>query len=199
VLDTAAVRPAGRHNLANALAACALAGAVAVTPAQCASGLAGFVPDPHRNDEFAEVAGIRWVDDSKATNPHAAAASLRAYDSIVWVAGGQLKGAPVDDLVAEFAPAMRGAVLLGADRELIAAALTRHAPDLPVIIVSRTDDGAMQDVVRAAASLAAAGDVVLLAPAAASKDMFASYGERGLAFQREVAAIAGSRAGEGIS
>lgn len=199
LLTTEAVRPAGTHNLANALAACALAECVAVTPGQMAAGLRAFVPDPHRNDEFATVAGIRWVDDSKATNPHAAAASLRAYDGIVWVAGGQLKGAPVDELVAEIAPALRGVVLLGSDRDLIAAALARHAPDLPVIIVSRTDDGAMQDVVRAAASLAAAGDVVLLAPAAASKDMFPDYRERGTAFQREVAALAAHRAGEGTT
>jgi UDP-N-acetylmuramoylalanine--D-glutamate ligase len=190
-----AVRPPGRHNLANALAACALAATVSVPPTHMAAGLAGFVPDPHRNDEFAEVGGVRWVDDSKATNPHAAAASLAAYEQIVWVAGGQLKDAPVDDLVARFAPRLRAAVLLGADRDVIAAALARHAPDLPVIIVSRTDDGAMHDVVRAAASLAAAGDVVLLAPAAASKDMFASYGARGLAFQAEVSRLDSAAAG----
>jgi UDP-N-acetylmuramoylalanine--D-glutamate ligase len=81
-------------------------------------------------------------------------------------------------------------VLLGVDRDVIADALSRHAPDLPVISVSKNDDGAMTDVVAAAASLAAAGDVVLLAPAAASLDMFASYSARGTAFVEAVAALA---------
>jgi UDP-N-acetylmuramoylalanine--D-glutamate ligase len=134
-----------------------------------------------------ELNGVSYVDDSKATNPHAAAASLAAFDRVIWIAGGQLKGAPVDGLVAEFAPRLRAAVLLGQDRDVIAAALARHAPDLPVIIVSRTDDDAMRDVVAAAASLAAAGDVVLLAPAAASLDMYPDYATRGRAFATAVA------------
>jgi UDP-N-acetylmuramoylalanine--D-glutamate ligase len=183
------VRPAGRHNVANALAAAALAATVGVSPAAVADGLRSFVPDPHRNQVVARRAGVTWVDDSKATNPHAAAASLQDYDSVVWVAGGQLKDAPVDELVARFARRMRGVVLLGVDRPVIAAALARHAPDLPVMSVSRTDDEAMYDVVRAAASLAHAGDTVLLAPAAASWDMFADYGERGDAFAAAVAAL----------
>jgi UDP-N-acetylmuramoylalanine--D-glutamate ligase len=185
------VRPSGSHNVANALAAAALAETVSVTPEQIATGLRGFVPDPHRNQFVASVAGVDYVDDSKATNPHAAAASLAAYQQVVWIAGGQLKDAPAEDLVAEFAQRLRGAVLLGVDRDVIAAALARHAPDLPVITVSRTDDGAMQDVVAAAASLAAAGDVVLLAPAAASLDMFASYSARGDAFSAAVLALPG--------
>jgi UDP-N-acetylmuramoylalanine--D-glutamate ligase len=183
------IRPPGAHNVANALAAAELARTVGVTDDEIAAGLRAFVPDPHRNQLIATVAGVAYVDDSKATNPHAAAASLQAYDRIVWIAGGQLKGASVDGLVAEYAHRLRGAVLLGADRELIAAALTRHAPDLPVIVVSSHDDGAMIEVVSAAASLAAAGDAVLLAPAAASLDMFASYGARGLAFADAVARL----------
>ena len=186
LLPAVEVRPPGEHNVANALAAAALAGAVAVTPEQIAAGLREFVPDPHRNSFVATVAGVRYVDDSKATNPHAAAASLRAYQRVVWIAGGQLKGAPVDELVREFADRLAGAVLLGVDRDEIKRALTRHAPDLPVITVSRTDDRAMTDAVAAATSLARAGDVVLLAPAAASKDMFASYGARGAAFAAAV-------------
>ena len=106
--------------------------------------------------------GVRWVDDSKATNPHAAAASLDAYPRVVWVAGGQLKDAPVDDLVARFASKLAGVVLLGVDREHIAAALARHAPDVPVITVATHDDGAMTEVVGAAAGLAHPGDTVLL-------------------------------------
>jgi UDP-N-acetylmuramoylalanine--D-glutamate ligase len=194
LLPAGEVRPAGPHNVANALAAAALAEAAGVQPEQVAAGLRAFVPDPHRNQllapvETPELGQVRWVDDSKATNPHAAAASLSGYDRVVWIAGGQLKGASVEQLVAEYAGRLVGAVLLGADREVIRLALARHAPRLPVITVSRADDGAMQDVVAAAASLAGAGDVVLLAPAAASKDMFSSYQARGLAFNAALEAL----------
>lgn len=195
LLPASEVRPAGPHNVANALAAAALAGTVGVTGAQVATGLRSFVPDPHRNQLLAPLHGVDWVDDSKATNPHAAAASLSGYRRIVWIAGGQLKGASVDGLVREFAGRMVGAVLLGTDRDEIKLALARHAPNLPVIEVSRTDDGAMHDVVAAAASLAGAGDVVLLAPAAASKDMFSSYGARGKAFSDAVDALRGGGSG----
>ncbi|HET6213158.1 MAG TPA: cyanophycin synthetase, partial [Micromonosporaceae bacterium] len=132
---------------------------------------------------------VRYVDDSKATNPHAAYASLTAYPRIVWVAGGQLKGVDVDELVAGVAERLVGAVLLGVDRAEIAAALARHAPHLPVVDVASTDDGAMGEVVRAAAGLARAGDTVLLAPAAASLDMYASYAKRGEAFAAAVHAL----------
>jgi UDP-N-acetylmuramoylalanine--D-glutamate ligase len=167
------VRPAGVHNVANG-------------PDAIAGGLAAFVPDPHRNQHVDTVAGIDFVDDSKATNAHAARGSLLAYDSVVWIAGGQLKGASVDDLVAEVAPRLRGAVLLGVDRAVVAEALQRHAPDVPVIEVATNDDGAMLEVVRAAVGLARPGDTVLLAPAGASFDMFANFGARGDAFAAAV-------------
>ncbi|SOD74328.1 UDP-N-acetylmuramoylalanine--D-glutamate ligase [Jatrophihabitans sp. GAS493] len=176
------IRPVGAHNVANALAAAALARAYGVTSEAVAEGLRSFVPDPHRNQLVGTRGGVRYVDDSKATNPHAAAASLAAYERVVWIAGGQLKDAPVDELVAEFAPRLRAVVLLGADRAVIAAALLRHAPDVPVFTVASTDDGAMIEVVRAATAAAKAGDTVLLAPAAASYDMFTGYPARGAAF-----------------
>ena len=184
------VRPAGPHNVANALAAAALARAHGLDPAAVAQGLRAFVPDPHRNDPVGDVAGVRYVDDSKATNPHAALASLAAYDKVVWVAGGLLKGAPVDELVARVADRLAGAVLLGADRAALVTAIARHAPNLPVVTVSRTDDGAMSEVVEAAAALARPGDTVLLAPAAASMDMFQDYKARGDAFVAAVRALA---------
>jgi UDP-N-acetylmuramoylalanine--D-glutamate ligase len=187
----AGVRPAGPHNVANALAAAALARAHGTAPAAIAAGLQAFVPDRHRNERVAEVAGVRYVDDSKATNPHAAAASLLSYRPVVWIAGGLLKGAPVDELVAAVAPRLAGAVLLGRDRAVLAAAFARHAPDVPIVAVSRTDDGAMSEIVEAAAGLARAGDTVLLAPAAASMDMFRDYGARGDAFAAAVRALAG--------
>jgi UDP-N-acetylmuramoylalanine--D-glutamate ligase len=134
------------------------------------------------------------VDDSKATNPHAAQASLSAAASVVWVAGGQLKGVAVDELVAGVADRLRAAVLLGQDRALVAAALARHAPDVPVFVVHTADDGAMTEVVHAAAGFARPGDTVLLAPAAASYDMFANYGARGDAFAAAARALHGEPA-----
>jgi UDP-N-acetylmuramoylalanine--D-glutamate ligase len=132
---------------------------------------------------------VTYVDDSKATNPHAAAASLAAYESIVWIAGGLLKGADVEDLVRRSAPRLRAAVLLGTDRGVIRDALARHAPDVPVVEVARLDTGAMQEVVEAARALAQPGDTVLLAPAAASMDCFRDYAERGRLFAEAVEAL----------
>ena len=182
LLDIADVRPVGEHNVANALAAAALARAYGAPHAAVADGIRAFVPNPHRNQLVHSADGVMWVDDSKATNPHAAHASLTAYPRVVWVAGGQLKGVDVADLVIEVRNRLVGAVLLGQDRGEIAAALARHAPDVPVIVVDSTDDSAMTEVVRAAAGFARPGDTVLLAPAAASYDMFADYAARGDAF-----------------
>jgi UDP-N-acetylmuramoylalanine--D-glutamate ligase len=189
IIEEDRIRPPGLHNVANALAAAALAATHGVGTAAMRDGLAGYRPQPHRNQFVASVAGVDYVDDSKATNPHAARGSLCAYPRIVWVAGGQLKGVDIDGLVAEVAPRLVGAVLLGVDRAELAKALARHAPRLPVVDVARTDDGAMGEVVRAAAALARPGDTVLLAPAAASKDMFISYNHRGDAFAAAVRAL----------
>jgi UDP-N-acetylmuramoylalanine--D-glutamate ligase len=189
LIEATAIRPPGAHNVGNALAAAAMARAYGVGPDAVRAGLAGYQPEPHRNATVATIAGVTYVDDSKATNPHAAAASLSAYPSIVWIAGGQLKGVEVDDLVASIADRLRGAVVLGVDRAAVIAALARHAPDVPVVDVPTTDDRAMGEVVVAAASLARPGDTVLLAPAAASKDMYVSYGARGDAFAAAVRAL----------
>jgi UDP-N-acetylmuramoylalanine--D-glutamate ligase len=183
------VRPLGAHNIANALAAAALARGFGVEPGAVAVGLRSYRPEPHRNAFVAEVAGVSYVDDSKATNPHAALASLRSYDRVVWIAGGLMKGVRVDDLVETVAGRLAGVVLLGAERGVVAEALARHAPDVPVLDVATTDDGAMVEVVRAAARLAKPGDVVLLAPAAASMDMFRDYSHRGHAFSAAVAGL----------
>ncbi|MHA6622072.1 UDP-N-acetylmuramoyl-L-alanine--D-glutamate ligase [Pseudonocardia sp. DLS-67] len=189
LVEAAAVHPAGAPGIADALAAAALARAVGVGPDAVRAGLDDFRPGPHRGGVVATAGGVRYVDDSKATNPHAAAASLAAHAPapIVWVVGGLLKGASVDDLVARNARRLRGAVVIGSDRAEIIAALARHAPDLPVVEVVPGDDATMPtDVmttaVRRAAALARPGDVVLLAPAAASMDQFADYAERGLRF-----------------
>ncbi|RBM19773.1 UDP-N-acetylmuramoyl-L-alanine--D-glutamate ligase [Streptomyces sp. PT12] len=184
------VNPPAPHNIANALAAAALARAYGVEPVAVRDGLRAFTPDPHRIEHVADVAGVAYVDDSKATNTHAAEASLAAYASTVWIAGGLAKGATFDDLVRGAAGRLRGVVLIGADRGLIAQALARHAPDVPVVDLGRTDTGAMAAAVREATRLARPGDTVLMAPACASMDMFTSYNERGDAFAAAVHALA---------
>lgn len=186
---------AAPHLVANALAAAALARAHGIPPIAVRDGLRAFTPEPHRIAEVATIGQVRWVDDSKATNPHAAAASLAAFPSVVWIAGGLLKGAEVDDLVAGVADRLRGVVLLGRDRARIAEAVARHAPEVPVIDVPDTDTGAMDTIVVAAAGLALPGDVVLLAPAAASMDMFDNYGARGDAFAAAVHRLVGPGGG----
>jgi UDP-N-acetylmuramoylalanine--D-glutamate ligase len=176
------VRPGGPPGLADALAAAALARAYGVPARAVRQGLLNFQPGAHRAVEVAESSGIRYVNDSKATNPHAAAASLRTHASVVWLAGGLLKGASVDELVRSAAHRLRGVVLFGTDRDVIAAALARHAPDVPFSVVDAGDDEPMTAAVRAARAMARPGDTVLLAPAAASMDMFTDYAHRGHAF-----------------
>ena len=193
LIEADRIRPPGIHNVSNALAAAALALAYGVDAAAVAGGLTNYEPEPHRNAYVATVAVVSYVDDSKATNPHAAYGSLTAYPRVVWVAGGQLKGVDVGELVAGVADRLAGAVLLGVDRAQVAEALARHAPEVPVVEVGSADDGAMGEVVRAAARLARPGDTVLLAPAAASKDMFASYAHRGNAFVDAVRALGAHR------
>jgi UDP-N-acetylmuramoylalanine--D-glutamate ligase len=180
------VNPPAPHNIANALAAAALARAFGVPATAVRDGLRAFRPDAHRIEHVADVDGVAYVDDSKATNTHAAEASLAAYESIVWIAGGLAKGATFDELVAKSAKRLRGVVLIGADRALIREALARHAPEVPVVDLDRTDTGAMLAAVREAKRLAAAGDTVLLAPACASMDMFVNYNKRGDAFAEAV-------------
>ncbi|MEK9738035.1 MAG: UDP-N-acetylmuramoyl-L-alanine--D-glutamate ligase [Candidatus Nanopelagicales bacterium] len=153
-----------------------------VTPGAVREGLRSFIPAPHRVAHVTEVGGVLYVDDSKATNTHAAQTSLRAFDPVVWIAGGQAKGQSFDELVAAVAGRLRGVVLIGVDRPIIRAALDAHAPDVPVVEVERADAEAMGEVVAAAAAMAQPGDTVLLAPGCASWDMFRDYGHRGDAF-----------------
>lgn len=199
------------HLISDALAAAALARAAGVPAAAIGAGLRAFRSAPHRLSDLGQIDGVRYVDDSKATNPHAAAGALAAYPSIVWVAGGQLKGAAVEDLVRGAATRLRAVVLLGQDREIFAEALRRHAPDVPMVSLSanhtvhmsHVNQGTslspealarlMDEVVAIARQMAEPGDTVVLAPAAASLDMFPSYGARGQAFAAAVARLAGGR------
>ncbi|MGB7447655.1 MAG: UDP-N-acetylmuramoyl-L-alanine--D-glutamate ligase [Ornithinimicrobium sp.] len=190
------------HQVANTLAAAALARAAGVPPAAVREGLRRFSPQEHRITEVGSLGGIRFVNDSKATNAHAAAASLAAYPDVVWIAGGQLKGADVDSLVSRVSPRLRGVVLLGVDRAELARALARHAPQVRVVEVATPEtesmtldtrraamQAVMDEAVGHAIDLAGPSDVVLLAPAAASLDMFDSYEARGRAFTDAVRSL----------
>lgn len=204
------VSPAAPHNIANALAAAALARSFGVDAAAVRNGLRNVRLGAHKIQTVAERDGVRWVDDSKATNPSAAEAALRAFEPpgvaaggtagadgrIVWVAGGQAKGTTFDELVVAHGPWLRGVVLLGVDRDVIAQALARHAPEVPVIVVESTETSAMVRVVAAAASLARPGDAVVLAPGCASKDMFTDYAARGDAFTAAVLDLGSPAGGE---
>ncbi|MCW2509404.1 MAG: murD [Modestobacter sp.] len=203
LVELEALQVRGPHNTVNALAAAALARVAGVDAAAVGRGLAGFRGGAHRNVLVGSVDGVDFVDDSKATNPHAAGASLAAYPRVVWIAGGLLKGADVDPLVAAVAPRLAGVVLLGRDREQLARSLARHAPSVPRTVVPSGDHGAvvtdgdsatygdrvMREVVAAAVRLARPGDTVLLAPAAASMDVFTDYAHRGRAFADAVRAL----------
>jgi UDP-N-acetylmuramoylalanine--D-glutamate ligase len=200
LIERSALPVPGPHNTVNALVAAALARAAGVPADAIARGLADFRGGAHRNVLVGTVDGVDYVDDSKATNPHAAGASLAAYARVVWIAGGLLKGADVDPLVAAVAPRLAGVVLLGRDRARVAASLARHAPSVPVVEVPSGDDDGMDgtgataeatmtQVITAAAGLARPGDTVLLAPAAASMDVFRDYAHRGRAFAGAVRAL----------
>lgn len=216
--DAATIPVGGPVGVLDALAASALARAVGVTPGSIAAALASFRVGRHRAEPVGEVDGVRFVDDSKATNPHAAQASITAFERVVWIAGGLLKGASVDELVRAVANRLVGVVLIGRDRHLVADALSRHAPDVPVVeVVTGEDSGVLETneslgdhvtrvievgdrsvsdavmaaVVDAARGLAGSGDTVLLAPAGASFDQFSGYGQRGDAFAGAVRAAIG--------
>jgi UDP-N-acetylmuramoylalanine--D-glutamate ligase len=191
------VHPAAPHNVANALAAAALARAFGVPPTAVRDGLRAFTPAAHRIATVGTVDGVTFVDDSKATNAHAAQTSLTAYDPVVWIAGGMAKGQEFDGLVTSTRGHLRAVVLLGVDRKVIGDALARHAPDVRVMEVASPETGAMAEVVQHAASLAQPGDTVLLAPGCASWDMFRDYSDRGRQFADAVAALPGFTAADG--
>ena len=174
------IEPAGIAGVLDACAAAAVAHAAGASAASISTGLAAYRVDAHRGEVVHEAGGVKFIDNSKATNPHAVEAALAGLSDVIWIAGGQLKGAEVDDLVKKHHTALKAAVLLGQDREILAAALKEHAPELPVVLIDTTEgEDAMQRTVAAALQHAEAGDTVLLAPAAASLDMYSGMGQRG--------------------
>ena len=185
--DVATAGLATPHGLANALAAAALARSVGVAPAAVRAGLRAFRVDAHRTELIVIDDDIAWVNDSKATNPHAAASALSAYRSVVWIVGGVLKGVDLAPLVTAHRDRVRAAVIIGVEREAVRSVFARHAPDLPVFeVASHQTDEVMPAAVRLAADVAQGGDTVLLAPAAASQDQFTDYADRGRRFAAAV-------------
>jgi UDP-N-acetylmuramoylalanine--D-glutamate ligase len=179
-----------KHNIENALAAAALARAHGIEPRFIRDGLRAWQPAAHRIAHVATINEVIYVDDSKATNTHAAMTSLTAYPSVVWIAGGMAKGQDFDELVIATANRLKGVVLLGVDQDHIAKALAKHAPQIPVTKVTSTDTSAMELVVAQAAKYAKPGDTVLLAPGCASWDMFKDYSHRGNVFAQAVQKLA---------
>ena len=188
------ITPTVPHNVSNALAAAALARTIGVSHEHIQKALQEFTPGRHRIETVFESDSVTWVDDSKATNPHAASASLMSHLSVVWIAGGLAKGAEMGSLVERCKGRIKAAILIGADRQLIADALQEHAPTIPRILVDAPADytrggdsnSLMEAVVAEAAKLVAPGDAVLMAPACASMDQFISYADRGDRFAAAV-------------
>jgi UDP-N-acetylmuramoylalanine--D-glutamate ligase len=175
------------HSMANVLAASALVRSLGVEPVIVRQALREFRLDSHRTEVIAESDGVVWIDDSKATNPHAAAASLSAHPDVVWIVGGLLKGVDIDELVRLHADRLSAVVVIGADRSALISAFGRHAPGVALFEVDTAETSeVMPSAVRLAAAAAKAGDVVLLAPAAASMDQFTDYKDRGTRFASAV-------------
>lgn len=171
------------HLLANTAAATAMARSAGVSAEAIREAIRNFRMDAHRIELVAEANGVRWIDDSKATNPHAAAASLASFERVVWVVGGLLKGVDIGPLVAQHSDKLAGAIVIGKEREAVLTALASNASNVPVVEVQAESGMAvMTEVAEAAGSMAQSGDVVLLAPAAASMDQFKDYAERGNSF-----------------
>lgn len=180
VEDVTTIQPAGLAGVLDAAAASAVAALAGARPESIAEGLASYVVAGHRGEVVHRHSGVTYIDNSKATNPHAAEVALRGLDSVVWVAGGQLKGADVSDLLRTHAARLKAAVLVGVDKHVLAQALAKEAPHVPVVIVDSHDpEAAMEQAVAAAVQHAEAGDTVLLAPAAASLDMYTGMSQRG--------------------
>ena len=200
IAELTEIVPTVPHHISNSLAAAALVSTVGVSREVIRAALKSFTPGRHRIELILDHKGVKWIDDSKATNPHAAGASIMSNFSVIWIAGGLAKGAQMPPLVERTWSRLKAAILIGEDRKLIADALAELAPEVPVILMDPpagylkggADNEFMESIVRAALELSAAGDVVLLAPACASMDQFDSYADRGDRFAQAVKKVAGN-------
>lgn len=176
----------GIHNVENALSAAGLALAMGAPVDAVRQGLQTFSLPSHRIEPVGAIGGVRFIDDSKATNPHAAQAGLQASrpsagEKLVWIGGGSDKEADYSALGRDVGAIASAAILLGQTADRIAAALP---PGLPVHRVER-----LEDAVPLGLRLAAPSGIVLLSPACASFDMFRGYAHRGEVFAQAVAAL----------
>ncbi|MDO4928334.1 MAG: UDP-N-acetylmuramoyl-L-alanine--D-glutamate ligase [Corynebacterium sp.] len=179
----AGIEPAGDAGSYDALAAAAVARGLGISNANIDAGLHSFCVARHRGEIVGIYGDITVIDNSKATNPHAALAALRGLSQVTWVVGGQLKGADITELIDAVAAQLAHVVILGADRDMIAAALDAHAPDVAYTVVTESDPHAAMDAVAAAAvAHTTAGGQIVLAPAAASLDMYTGMAQRGDVF-----------------
>jgi UDP-N-acetylmuramoylalanine--D-glutamate ligase len=175
----------GRHNRENAAAATAAARAVGIADDEIADALRSFPGVPHRLELVAEIGGVRYVNDSKATNTAAARRALSAYDApLRLVLGGSLKGERFDQLAREVAVRAESVFVIGEAADELAAALDR-------VGVGYERSGTMEPAVRSAAAVARPGDVVLLSPACASYDQYENFERRGEDFRRIVRTLEG--------
>ena len=188
IAELSDVKPAVPHNVSNAMAAAGLALTIEIPHPKVKSGIANFKLDKHRLQTVLKQDGIDWVNDSKATNPHAATAALLSHLSNIWIAGGLAKGAKMDDLIRRTASRIKAAIIIGKDGEVIASALEKHAPAVKIYRITgvQSPDDLMDQVVTKAREIATLGDTVLLAPACASMDQFTSYAHRGELFEKSV-------------
>ncbi|MFP7695985.1 UDP-N-acetylmuramoyl-L-alanine--D-glutamate ligase [Trueperella sp. LYQ143] len=174
----------GAHIIQDAIAAAGLARTIGVDSPLISTALRSFQIGHHRIETVGMVDDVRYIDDSKATNAHAAFASLISLDRVVWIVGGQAKGARFDELVAKVAHRLRAVVVIGVDQEPWRAALAQL--DVPVTYIAPDSADPMGEAVTAAQGYAEPGDTVILAPACASLDQFTSYAERGQRFTASV-------------
>ena len=194
------VQPSVPHNISNALAASALALSIGGKHEKIQEALREFKLGQHRIQTLLVKDGITWIDDSKATNPHAASASVMSALSVIWIAGGLAKGADFEQLISRAKSRIKVAILIGEDANLIKRELEKQAPHIEVVEIAQPDDyliagesnSLMESVVAAAAKRAVSGDTVLLAPACASMDQFISYADRGNRFADAVKKVVGN-------
>ncbi|AFM07726.1 UDP-N-acetylmuramoyl-L-alanine--D-glutamate ligase [Corynebacterium pseudotuberculosis] len=188
IVSAEGIEPAGPAGVYDALAAAAAARAMGVCADTIAAALADFHVAGHRGQIVGNARGIVAIDNSKATNPHAAGTALASHESIVWVAGGQLKGSEIRDLVLEHSPRLKAVALLGVDAPIIAETVRELAPHAAIMVTeNRKPREAMDEVVSWSVAQAAPGDAVILAPAAASLDMYSGMGQRGDMFAEAIA------------
>ena len=178
------VTPSVGHNVSNAMAAATLARSVGAKSDAIANALRNFKLDHHRLEVVHKSGGITFINDSKATNPHAAIAALYSQMESIWIAGGLAKGAAMDELAQRCKNRIKAAILIGSDAPIIKEALLKQAPNLAIYTTDLNLKGmdVMRSVMSIVKEIAVSGDVVLLAPACASMDQFKNYADRGESF-----------------